>query len=141
MTLSPRLVQSLAPAERGAQHAEAAGVECGRRLVVHLVARDLQHLVLEAHRIAGRPRFEAATTAVEHGRSVALVEAAPPGDPRMYFRFKEQLPQLRLMIERGDLMGALRLVEPFGVEPLDLATAMRLQLRALELGLECVNEE
>lgn len=72
-----------------------------------------------------------------------VVEAPLPGagEPRTYFLFKEQLPRLRLMIERGDLMEALRVVEPFGIEPLDLATAMRLQFRALELGLECVNEE
>ena len=67
-------------------------------------------------------------------------QVAPPqrGEPTTYLKFKEALPRLRLMIERDDLMGALRLIEPFGVEPLDLATAMRLQLRAIELGLEAV---
>src|SRR5262249_61580706 len=37
---------------------EPARVERGRGLVVHGVRRHLEHLVLEANRIAGRPRFE-----------------------------------------------------------------------------------
>src|SRR5215472_2564968 len=39
------------------QQAEALAVELRRGLVVHLVLRDLEHLVLQVHRIAGRPHL------------------------------------------------------------------------------------
>ena len=45
-----------APADRGLDQAEAARVERGRRLVVHLVGGDLHHLVFEIDGVAGRPR-------------------------------------------------------------------------------------
>src|SRR5262245_8994761 len=41
-------------AERRLQEAEAARVELAGGLVVHLVRRDLHHLVLEVHRVARR---------------------------------------------------------------------------------------
>src|SRR5712691_5625804 len=47
-------------AERGLDQAESAAVEGGRRLEVHLVGGDLEHLVLEAHRVARRAHLEIA---------------------------------------------------------------------------------
>src|SRR5262249_39315019 len=41
-------------ADRGFDQPEAAGVELGRGLVVHLVGGNLDHLVLEVDRVAGR---------------------------------------------------------------------------------------
>src|SRR5580700_11635660 len=41
-------------AERGLDEAEATAVERRHHLVVHLVGRDLDHLVLEVDRVAGR---------------------------------------------------------------------------------------
>src|SRR5882762_577680 len=46
------------PAHRHLEQAETAGVELGRSLVVRLVRRDLDHLVLERDRVAGRPHLE-----------------------------------------------------------------------------------
>src|SRR5215467_12813136 len=47
-----------APAKRGLDQREPTRVERGRGLVIHGVRRHLEHLVLEADRIAGRSRFE-----------------------------------------------------------------------------------
>ena len=61
------------------------------------------------------------------------------GVPATYLRFKEALPRLRLMIERGDPPEAIaREVEPFQIESLALDMAMKLQLRAIELGLASI---
>jgi hypothetical protein len=43
-----------ASAERGLEEIEAAGVERGRRLIIHLVRRHLDHLVFQVDGIAGR---------------------------------------------------------------------------------------
>jgi len=66
------------------------------------------------------------------------VEPPRPGEPTTYFRFRELLPRLRQMVETGQLGGIVQLLEPFGLEPLDLALAMRLQIKAMELGLETI---
>lgn len=71
-----------------------------------------------------------------------FVLAAPyehtPGVPALYDRFQAALPALTLAARRGESMAPL--VESFGVRPLDLETAVRLQLHALDLGLEAVGE-
>ena len=65
---------------------------------------------------------------------VARHEPHEAGYPAAYLAFKDRLPDLRLRAaRREDLM-------PSGVYALDLAVAMRLQLRALTLGLEAVLE-
>ena len=65
-----------------------------------------------------------------------------PGVPTTYLKFRELLPQLRLKVERGDPLDAIvELVAPFGLQPLALDTAVRLQLRALELGLATIASE
>lgn len=51
-----------------------------------------------------------------------------------YLDFKNLLPRLRLRLARGEPIDEL--VEPFGVRPLDLETALRLQLRTLSAALE-----
>ena len=45
-------------ADRGLEEAKPACVERGRRLEIYLVGRNLQHLVLQADRVAGRHHFE-----------------------------------------------------------------------------------
>lgn len=58
------------------------------------------------------------------------------GVPALYQRLQEALPALTLAARRGeDLSGRLA---PYALRPLDLGTAVRLQLRVLELGLEAV---
>src|SRR5262245_2834315 len=52
------LACQLALAECALDQRKPARVERGRRLVVHGVRRHLEHLVLEANCVAGRPRFE-----------------------------------------------------------------------------------
>ena len=66
-------------------------------------------------------------------REGALYE---PGVPTAYLAFKERLPEWKLRLQRGE--AGAELLDGFRLRPLDLATAVRLQLRALELGLETV---
>ena len=66
-------------------------------------------------------------------REGALYE---PGVPTAYLAFKERLPEWKLRLARGEPEEPL--LEGFRLQPLDLAAAVRLQLRALELGLEAV---
>lgn len=59
---------------------------------------------------------------------------AEPGLPTAYLAFRDQLPELRLALRRGhDISNQLA---AFGLHPLALSEAMRLQVRAIELGLE-----
>ena len=59
-----------------------------------------------------------------------------PGVPTAYLAFKERLPEWKLLLQRGgddsDLLSGFRL------QPLNLTVAIRLQLQALQLGLETV---
>jgi hypothetical protein len=58
---------------------------------------------------------------------------APPGVPERYLALREELPDLALRLERGEsIAGAL---ERYAVRPLPVAAAVRLQRRALALGL------
>ena len=70
-----------------------------------------------------------------------MVEQRAPheaGRPAAYLAFRERLPQLRLRASQASDLSDL--VEPFGLQPLDLHTAVGLHLRALTLGLEIVSE-
>jgi hypothetical protein len=68
-----------------------------------------------------------------------LVRQQPhaPGVPATYLAFREHLPELQLQAGTDVFAATL---DPFDLTPLDLATAMRLQLRALALGLEALPE-
>src|SRR5437773_8342833 len=66
---------ALALANRRLDEAEAAGVERGRLLVIHLVAGDLDHLVLEIDGVAGRPNVEGGAGARLKLRSAACGSA------------------------------------------------------------------
>ena len=69
---------------------------------------------------------------------VARREPHDAGHPAAYLAFKEYLPNLTLRAARNqDISDA---PASFGLEPLGLALAMRLQLRALRLGLEALRE-
>ena len=59
-----------------------------------------------------------------------------PGIPALFNRFKEELPELTLAAQKGEDLSDR--VAPFGLRALDLETAVRLQLRTIELGLEAV---
>ena len=65
--------------------------------------------------------------------------AREPGVPAHYLRFQETLPELTLAARQGADLSAD--VAPFGLRALDLEAAVRLQLRALDLGLEAVAPE
>src|SRR6185437_8315768 len=60
-------------AQRHFDEAEAARVDGGRRLVVHLVGGDLHHLFFEIDRVAGRldlvARFDFAKAGARAGKS------------------------------------------------------------------------
>ena len=60
------------------------------------------------------------------------------GRPAAYLAFRDRLPQLRLRASQASDLSDL--VEPFGLQPLDLRTAVGLHLRALTMGLEIVSE-
>ena len=61
-----------------------------------------------------------------------------PGVPAAYLAFKERLPEWKLLLQQGDT--ASDLLSGFQIQPLSLAAAIRIQLRALELGLETVRQ-
>src|SRR5229473_8352855 len=50
---------ALALADRGLQKVQALAVERGHRGIIHLVGRDLEHLVFEIDGVAGRSGLEA----------------------------------------------------------------------------------
>lgn len=59
-----------------------------------------------------------------------------PGVPTAYLAFRDELPELTLRAREGDSLADD--LAPFQIEPLALETAIRLQLRCIELGLEWV---
>jgi len=61
-----------------------------------------------------------------------------PGMPHQYLAFKSQFAEAKQRLAQGEPIDDL--MAPFDVEPLPLATAMRLQLYALELGLHTVTD-
>lgn len=68
--------------------------------------------------------------------TIEPADEAPPGVPQNYLALREELPELTLRAERGEpITGAL---EDYGVRPVPVEAAVRLQRRALELGLQVV---
>ena len=63
-------------------------------------------------------------------------EPHEPGHPAAYLAFKEILPECKLRMQRGEPMDAL--VQPFGIQAVDLREAIRLQLKSIQVGLERV---
>ncbi len=61
-----------------------------------------------------------------------------PGDPRRYFAFGDAVGAAREAMGHDDTAAALRAMQGFTMQPLSIATAVGLQLRAIELGLEAV---
>jgi len=59
-----------------------------------------------------------------------------PGYPVGYMDFKSELPEIRLALQQGRRVSD-RLAK-YGLNPLSIADAVSLQLRAMELGLETV---
>lgn len=67
-----------------------------------------------------------------------LIENEDPtlGYPDRYMDLRERLPAVKARLQRDEDVDDL--LAPFDLEPVPIATAMRLQLRALELGMEAV---
>lgn len=95
---------------------------------------------MEMARLAG---FDAASGA----RPLCLVTELPlfvieqdyerqPGVPAAYLALQEVLPEAQTRLAAGE--GVHTLLAPFALRPLPLDTAIRLQLRAIELGLAAV---
>jgi hypothetical protein len=63
-------------------------------------------------------------------------ETPTPGRPDQYLKLRERLPEVKARLERGEAVDDL--LAPFTLRPLPLDTAMRLQLRAIELRLQTV---
>lgn len=63
-------------------------------------------------------------------------ESPTPGQPDEYFRLRERVPALRARLQRGEKVDSL--LSSFDLRPVPQQTAMRLQVRALELGLRAV---
>src|SRR3977135_3778954 len=56
--MKSRSYEVSALSDGGFQKPQAAAVERGCRRVIHLVSRDLEHLIFEIDRVAGRPGLE-----------------------------------------------------------------------------------
>lgn len=69
--------------------------------------------------------------------NITRAEGSTPGRPAAYLRLRELLPALRLKASRHESIDAD--LEPFGIQPLDLATAIHLQLRTIDLGLTAIS--
>jgi hypothetical protein len=65
-------------------------------------------------------------------------ENPTPGRPDKYLALRERLPEIKARLDRGEDVDDL--LASFDLQPVPLETAMRLQLRALELGLMAVSE-
>ncbi len=61
---------------------------------------------------------------------------SPPGVPVAYLELREQLPELRLRVEKGQSLDEARRL--FGLRALPLPVAMRLQLQTIGLALEAI---
>lgn len=61
---------------------------------------------------------------------------SPPGIPQAYLELREQLPELRLRALKGRLLEEARRL--FGLYPIPLAKAMRLQLQLIGFMLEAI---
>jgi len=59
-----------------------------------------------------------------------------PGYPDAYMALRDRLPEIKARVQRDE--DPSDLLAPFDLRPVPLKTAMRLQLRALELGLQTV---
>lgn len=66
-------------------------------------------------------------------------ESPTPHRPDEYLSLRERLPQIRARLERGEEVRDL--LAPFDFSPVPLDVAMRLQFRALELGLRAAAPE
>jgi hypothetical protein len=64
-------------------------------------------------------------------------EHRAPGSPGAYLAFKDRLAEMQARLLKGTSISDL--LVHFQVKPLDVGLAMRLQLRAIELGLETVS--
>ncbi len=66
-------------------------------------------------------------------------EDPTPGQPAKYLELRQRLPEVRARLARDEPVEDL--LAPFDLRPLPLDTAMRLQFRALELGLHAIAPE
>lgn len=63
----------------------------------------------------------------------------PAGVPEAYLAFKDQIPVLRAQLsQRHSVADALR---EYQITPLDLTLAVRLQLQAIQLGMEAISDD
>lgn len=58
---------------------------------------------------------------------------APPGVPAAYLRLREQIPELKAKLERGESIAGT--LDAFGIRPVDLDLLVKLQLFTIALGL------
>lgn len=58
-----------------------------------------------------------------------------PGVPSAYLAFQDEMPELKRRLRRGESISDA--LAEYELEPLDLDASVRLQLRCLELGLDC----
>lgn len=64
---------------------------------------------------------------------------APDHQPVRYLELRERLVEIRARLDRGEPVDEL--LAPFNLRPIPLDVAMRLQLRAIELGLRTVSSQ
>lgn len=65
--------------------------------------------------------------------------SSPSHQPERYLELREKRPELRARLERGEDVQPI--LDSYDLRPIPLQSAMQLQLRALELGLQAVRNE
>lgn len=61
-----------------------------------------------------------------------------PGQPRRFQTFRRHLPEVKAAVQRGDLDAVSAQLDGFTIEPFALDQAIRLQTKAIELGMRAV---
>jgi len=63
---------------------------------------------------------------------------AASGRPAVYLAFREALSEAKAKLKAGDRAAAVAAIEDFELTPVPISKAVRLQLRAIELGLAAI---
>ena len=73
-------------------------------------------------------------------RAIGEQADARPGVPAAFLAFRDAARQAKSHLQSGDAAAALAAVSDFELTPVEIATAVRLQRRAIELGLRTVGD-
>ncbi|OQY27096.1 MAG: hypothetical protein B6244_11645 [Candidatus Cloacimonetes bacterium 4572_55] len=66
------------------------------------------------------------------------MESHEPGVPTAYLEFKEKLPRIRQALRENKSVE--KMINPFRIQPIDLRTAIELQLRIIDFGIKAISD-